>query len=38
MKKEYIYAGISIFLWSTTATVTKLLLGSLNITNIYNNF
>lgn len=30
MKKEYIYAGISIFLWSTTATVTKLLLGSLN--------
>lgn len=30
MKKEYIYAGISIGLWSTTATVTKLLLGSLN--------
>lgn len=30
MKKEYLYAGISIFLWSTTATVTKLLLGSLN--------
>lgn len=30
MKKEYIYAGISIFLWSTTATVTKLLLGNLN--------
>lgn len=30
MKKEYIYAGISIFLWSTTATVIKLLLGSLN--------
>jgi len=30
MKKEYIYAGISIFLWSTTVTVTKLLLGSLN--------
>lgn len=30
MKKEYIYAGISIFLWSTTATVTKLLLGTLN--------
>ena len=30
MKKEYIYAGISILLWSTTATVTKLLLGSLN--------
>ena len=30
MKQEYFYAGISIFLWSTTATVTKLLLGSLN--------
>lgn len=30
MKKEYLYAGISIFLWSTNATVTKLLLGSLN--------
>lgn len=30
MKKQYVYAGISIFLWSTTATVTKLLLGSLN--------
>ncbi len=30
MKKEYLYAGISIFFWSTTATVTKLLLGSLN--------
>lgn len=30
MKREYIYAGISIFLWSTTATVTKLLLGNLN--------
>lgn len=30
MKKEYIYAIISIFLWSTTATVTKLLLGSLD--------
>lgn len=30
MKREYLYAGISIFLWSTTATVTKLLLGSLN--------
>ncbi len=30
MKKEYIYAGISIFFWSTTATVTKLLLGGLN--------
>lgn len=30
MKKEYIYAFVSILLWSTTATVTKLLLGSLN--------
>ena len=30
MKKEYLYAGLSIFLWSTTATVTKLLLGTLN--------
>lgn len=30
MKKEYIYAGISIFFWSTTATVTKLLLSNLN--------
>ena len=30
MKKEYLYAGVSIFFWSTTATVTKLLLGSLN--------
>lgn len=30
MKKEYFYAGLSIFLWGTTATVTKLLLGTLN--------
>ena len=30
MKKEYIYAGISILLWSTTSTVTKLLLGTLS--------
>lgn len=30
MKKEYLYAGISILLWSTTSTITKLLLGSLN--------
>ena len=30
MKKQYIYASISILLWSTTATVTKLLLGSIN--------
>ena len=30
MKKEYVYAATSIFLWSTTATVAKLLLGSLS--------
>lgn len=30
MKKEYLYAGISILLWSTTSTISKLLLGSLN--------
>ena len=30
MKKQYLYAGISILMWSTTAAVTKLLLGSLN--------
>ena len=30
MKKQYLYAGISILCWSTTATVTKLLLGSLD--------
>ena len=30
MKKEYIYAIISVLLWSTTATVTKLLLGNLD--------
>ena len=30
MKKEYIYAIISVLLWSTTATVTKLLLGGLD--------
>lgn len=30
MKKEYIYAAISIFCWSTAATVSKLLLGSLD--------
>lgn len=28
MKKEYIYAGISIFMWSTVPTVSKLLLGA----------
>ncbi len=30
MKQAYIYALISILLWSTTATATKLLLGSLD--------
>lgn len=30
MKKEYVYAFVSILLWSTTATITKLLLSSLN--------
>ena len=30
MKKQYLYASISIILWSTTATISKLLLGSLN--------
>lgn len=30
MKKEYLYAIISVLLWSTTATVTKLLLGDLD--------
>ena len=30
MKKQYLYAGVSIFLWSTTSTITKLLLGSIN--------
>lgn len=30
MKKEYIYAIISVLLWSTTATVTKILLGNLD--------
>lgn len=30
MKKVYSLAAVTIFLWSTTATVTKLLLGSLN--------
>ena len=29
MKKTYMFAGISIFLWSTVATVSKLLLGDL---------
>ena len=30
MKKQYLYAAITIALWSTTATVGKLLLGSLS--------
>lgn len=30
MKQEYIFAAISIFCWSTVATVSKLLLGSLD--------
>jgi drug/metabolite transporter (DMT)-like permease len=30
MKMYYLFAGIAIFCWSTTATVVKLLLGSLN--------
>lgn len=30
MKKSYVYAGISIFIWSTIATVAKLLLGQLS--------
>lgn len=30
MKKQYVYAAITIALWSTTATVGKLLLGSLS--------
>jgi len=29
MKKEYLFAGISILCWGTTASVTKLLLGSM---------
>lgn len=30
VKKEYLYAGVSIFCWSTVATITKLLLTNLN--------
>ena len=30
MKMEYVFSAISIFLWSTTATVSKLLLGSID--------
>ena len=34
MKKAYLYAGVSIFVWSTIATVSKLLLGQYNSFNI----
>jgi len=30
MKRTYVYAGIAIFIWSTLATVSKLLLGSMS--------
>lgn len=30
MKSAYIFAGVTIFLWASTAPVTKLLLGGLN--------
>lgn len=30
MKKTYLFAGVSILLWSTLATVSKLLLGAMN--------
>ena len=30
MKKEYLYAGVSIFCWSTVAVITKLVLQDLN--------
>ena len=30
MKKSYIYAGIAILLWSTIATISKLLLGTMD--------
>ena len=30
MKKYYWYAGVSIFCWSTVATIVKLMLGTLN--------
>ncbi|MBE6739271.1 MAG: DMT family transporter [Ruminococcaceae bacterium] len=30
MKKSYMFAGISIFIWSTIATIAKLLLGTLS--------
>lgn len=30
LKKTYLYAGISIFCWSTVATISKLLLGEIN--------
>jgi len=34
IKNEYLYAAISILMWSTTATITKLLLGNLTTTQI----
>ena len=30
MKKAYLFAGISILIWSTTATISKLMLNTLN--------
>lgn len=30
MKKTYVYAGIAIFFWSTIATISKLLLGTMD--------
>ena len=30
MKKSYMFAGISILIWSTIATIAKLLLGTLS--------
>lgn len=30
MKKNYLYAGVAILLWSTIATISKLLLGTMN--------
>ena len=30
MKKEYLYAGIAILFWSTAATVSKLMMSTLN--------
>ena len=36
MKQSYLFGGITLFLWSTTATVTKMLLGSLDSIQIMN--